>query len=399
MKNIAYLLLPLLVLASSFSGCDDNKKKGNGNAEVHGKFANSAGDTLFLVDVSQSTFKVLDSVIAGENGEFDFYPLITYKGFYNVQVGKTSQQFATLIIGPGDKLTVEGDAKNLGYTWKTDGSEDARRFNEFNTYMSGLEKQRQPHMERMDSIQRTFQVLVSMLRREDSAKIDSLDKVFGDIYTETNQRLASLDSVGAIFVPGSFANIPALRLLEPFDNFAYYEKTLAALEKDYANAPNVKMLRDYVERERPFSKGTVPPEIAMSDPTGVVYRLSSLKGKVVLIDFWASWCAPCRVELPNVVKNYKKYHDQGFEVFSVSLDSDKNAWIAAIAKDKLTWPYHVSDLRQWQSAVVPLYRIREIPKTILLDREGRIIDRDLKGEALSAKLDEIFAGAPAGNKK
>lgn len=400
MKPIHYLLALLAIPVFMHSSCDNETKKGGGNAMISGKFENSKGDTLFLTDVSQSTFEVIDSVIAGEDGSFEFHPLITHTGFYNISIGKFGQQFATVILSASDTVSVSGDAHNLGYTWKTEGSNDAKRFNEFNTFITGLEKKRQPLMNRLDSLQRTFQVLVSMLKKEDSAKVDSLDKVFGDIFTVTQARLNSIDSTGAIFVrefidkdPGSFANIPALRLLEPFDNFSYWEKTTAALEQNpkYKGAPNVKMLRQLVEQERPFCKGQTPPEIALADPTGKTLQLTSLKGKIVLIDFWASWCGPCMAELPNVVANYKKHHDQGFEVFSVSLDSDRNAWTKAIKDKGLVWPYHCSDLKQWKSSVVTTYNIKSIPKTLLLDRDGKVIDRDLRGDALSQKLDEIFA--------
>jgi thiol-disulfide isomerase/thioredoxin len=132
------------------------------------------------------------------------------------------------------------------------------------------------------------------------------------------------------------------------------------------------------------------PEIVMADTTGKMLKLSNLKGKVVLIDFWASWCGPCRRENPNVVKLYEEYKSKGFEVFSVSLDQDKERWIKAIKDDGLVWTNHVSDLKYWQNEAARLYQVSSIPRTILLDKEGNIIARDLRGPALEAKLKEVF---------
>ncbi len=389
----------LSLVACFLFSCNEAKRSG-GNAMISGKLSNSKNDTLFLVDVSKAEFKVIDSVITSEDGSFDFHPNIIYKGFYNIDVGKSGAQFATLILEAGDTIKFSGDAKNLGYSWKAEGSKEALRFADLNNFIMSLERKRQPYKETLDSLQRTFQVDVSLLPKNDSMKVDSLDKVFSAIYESTQAQLQVVETQGAGFVrsfidqdSSSFANIPALRLLEPFDNLAYYDKVVKSLEVKYKDAPNVKMLSEFVERERPFCKGQTPPEIALPDVNGKILRLSSMKGNVVLLDFWASWCGPCRAELPNVVKNYKKYHDKGFEVFSVSLDDKKTDWTDAIKKDGLIWPYHVSDLLKWNSSVVELYKIKGIPKTILLDRNGKIIDRDLRGDALSQKLDEIFADA------
>jgi thiol-disulfide isomerase/thioredoxin len=133
------------------------------------------------------------------------------------------------------------------------------------------------------------------------------------------------------------------------------------------------------------------PEIALKNPAGKVLRLSALKGKVVLIDFWASWCGPCRRENPNVVKLYKKYKSKGFEIFSVSLDEDPKAWKQAIEQDGLSWPNHVSDLLGWKTPLIQTYRFDGIPHTVLLDRKGQILSTGLRGSALEQKLIEALA--------
>ena len=115
-----------------------------------------------------------------------------------------------------------------------------------------------------------------------------------------------------------------------------------------------------------------------------------MRGKVVLIDFWASWCGPCRRENPNVVKLYEKYKDKGFEIFSISLDKDKTAWIKAIKDDNLKWTNHVSDLKYWSSEAAKLYGVSSIPSTVLIDKEGRVIAKNLRGRDLELKMKEIF---------
>jgi thiol-disulfide isomerase/thioredoxin len=139
--------------------------------------------------------------------------------------------------------------------------------------------------------------------------------------------------------------------------------------------------------------GNKAPEIIMAAPAGNVITLSSFKGKMVLIDFWASWCGPCRAENPAVVASYNKYHTlkfkngTGFEVLSVSLDQNPAAWVKAIEKDQLIWPYHVSDLQGWDNAAARKYGVNSIPTNVLIDGRGVIIARDLRGELLNATLE------------
>ena len=174
-----------------------------------------------------------------------------------------------------------------------------------------------------------------------------------------------------------------------FDSYVpLYMEIRDALVKDYPENFYVKRLSERLSGV--VLPGMEAPEIAMPDPEGVERKLSDLRGQVVLIDFWASWCGPCRRENPKVVRLYEKYHDQGFEIYSVSLDKDREAWLKAIRDDHLSWPNHVSELNYWTSSGGKTYGIRAVPSTVLVDREGKVVARNLRGSDLERKLEQLL---------
>jgi len=161
-----------------------------------------------------------------------------------------------------------------------------------------------------------------------------------------------------------------------------------AYEKEFPKSPFALKYIKTIPKGAP-AVGEDAPDIKLTDPTGKVIALSSLKGKVVLLDFWASWCGPCRKENPNVVRAYDIYKDKGFTVYSVSLDNNKDNWTQAILKDGLKWESHVSDLKGWQSSAAQLYGVRGIPATFLLDKDGKVVATNLRGESLENMLESL----------
>lgn len=190
-------------------------------------------------------------------------------------------------------------------------------------------------------------------------------------------------------------DIAVLMFLDMFpreQNSGLHEEVITALHNKYPEHAIVKERWDYMQSPGyKTAVGSMAPDLAYPNPDGKILKLSDLRGKVVILDFWASWCGPCRRENPNVRRIYGLYHDKGLEVFSVSLDKDAASWKKAIADDKLIWPTHVSDLKQWQSAAAATYGVRSIPSTFVIDREGRIVAKDLRGAELENAVKQLLS--------
>ena len=175
--------------------------------------------------------------------------------------------------------------------------------------------------------------------------------------------------------------------LQSIDLYVHFADLFTEL---FPNSPKTAKLKQDVEQFGKIRMGKPAPEIEAPGVDGKLVKLSSLRGKIVLIDFWASWCGPCRRENPNVVRVYNKYKDKGFEIYSYSLDQNKDAWLKAIKDDNLTWPAHSSDLAGWRSQGSGAYGVSGIPFTVLLDRKGNVIAKGLRGPQLEQKLEKLL---------
>lgn len=190
--------------------------------------------------------------------------------------------------------------------------------------------------------------------------------------------------------PNSFFALTALsEVAGTYADMTTAKTLLDGLNKDLRKKDMAKELEQRIAAERLTAIGKPAPAFTQDDVNGKPLSLADLKGKVVLLDFWASWCSPCRAENPNMLKQYKIYKDKGFEILSVSLDAKKNDWIKAIEEDGLPW-LHVSDLKGWNNAAGRLYGVRGVPACYLIDRDGKIIADNVRGEKLNKKLAEIF---------
>lgn len=225
-------------------------------------------------------------------------------------------------------------------------------------------------------------------QRADAAYMAAMNEEYSVIQAESQEKVLEFIKTH----PNSMVSLMSLlQLAGPSPEVEVIEPLLQGLSSELQETSQAKMLAQTLQQAKNIGIGSIAPEFTQNDTEGNPVSLESFKGQYVLLDFWASWCGPCRQENPNIVSAYDKYKDKNFTVLGISLDrpNAKEAWLKAIQDDKLAWT-QVSDLKFWDNDVAKLYGIRSIPQSYLLDPEGRIIDKNLRGQALHDKLAELL---------
>jgi len=381
MLKYIYLLLAWLIVLVS---CTPGSKKpetdpGVITINLSGtvKYPQSQG-LVILQRLNGALMENIDTLTLDQNGKFSAKLPVPEASFYRLDFYQ--QQWSDFILNDQD-VVVNVDGNNRLGAMEVVGSTDTDHFKRLAIKVQNMKS----------SIQDINKSFIQAKRAGDDQKASQVQEQFKQLSDQSKQEFKmQIDAMGTSIA--AIFSLDYLRDNQLFDfdeEFAFVESINQKFQNAGIQNTNYLRFANGVETLRKLAIGRTAPEIALPDPLGTVINLSSLKGNYVLIDFWAAWCKPCRMENPNVVRLYKKYHTKGFEIYGVSLDRTKEAWVGAIEKDGLVWK-HVSDLKFWQSEVTGLYNIKGIPLTYLLDPEGKIIGKNLRGKLLEDKLEEIF---------
>jgi peroxiredoxin len=361
----------LVVVMASLTACQQNGTKISGNITGLGdtkaylnKLSNGMPLAMDTVDVKEGKFKfVIDSVIEPQ------LLVIFFEG----------KQEPVVFFGEKGSIKISALADSLSKA-KIEGSKVNDIFKKFNDEMPGMMRSNAIREEFMQAQMGGDMSKVEGLRTEMEGIIEQ-QRTYVDKFVDDN----TANAVGAFLALNIAPTMELPKFKEMIDKFEASLGThvyVAEMKKMYG--PMEKMANAMANLEI----GKVAPDFTLLTKDGVEVTLSSFRGKYLLVDFWASWCAPCRQENPNVVAAYKKFNKKGFEILSVSVDEDREKWQEAIVTDKLTWS-QVIDVRG-EGSVAEIYAIQSIPTTFLLDREGVIVAKNLRGEQLNEKLTELL---------
>jgi len=363
MKRIIYLI----VVTSLFAACSSEP-----HYVIKGKIDGSDNVKFLLTKREAGIYVTFDSATS-KKGNFKMTGNIEYPDL--VQLIDENSGSRTSFYLENSRITITGKLDSL-YKARIAGSKTQDEYR----YIIDTQK---PLSEKYSDLYIEYQT-ASQLR--DTAKAALLAKEIESVMQERTELQKDFIKNN----PASYLAPTILYSLSPDMDAEEIETAINAMDTNVAKIPLVKEMKDKITRMKAVSIGQKAPDFTLSDPDGNPVALSSKTGsKLLLIDFWAAWCNPCRQENPNIVKVYKEFHKKGFDVFGVSLDSNKEAWINAVANDKLPWT-QVSDLEQYESSVAKLYAVESIPSNFLLDETGTIIARNVRGNDLYNKVIEVL---------
>ena len=365
------------------------------NVIIKGEVLNGEGASIYLQTFKNDKNIILDSTIIKKNGKFSFELAVKSKNFYSLSLaGKSQKEIVLLILDQkkeNSQITFKSNLENFSTTYTIEGNHECKVIESYVAIINKFQKNRSLQTEKFQNATSENQKLI--LKKS----IDSIDLNFRE---KRNKFILKHHLDLAVIITASSLNpqqdLDMYKTIRDglLQSSAGSEYQIAFNEQVNQIELQLKEQKNQQEEKEALKNltkiGNVAPALNFKNPDGKLITLESLRGNYVLLDFWASWCGPCRKENPFVVKLYNMYKEQGFTVFSVSLDNNVDKWVNAIEKDGLTWPNHVSDLKGWRTEATKMYGFRGIPYTVLIDKEGRIIAKKLRGKALETKLKEIF---------